>query len=453
MNELATLHEMAGIYARLDKHEQLKQFILEFIDVIPKDPAGFDLLCYCYYRAKDYRNAIKYGELALAASTGDTATAIRFNLGKCYLNANEPFKSRNCFDIVCKTKPEQLDCKLDLSAALFACNQKEEAKQLLLSLAAHSEQLEPREQMAIKFNLSSHMMREGNFKLGMEYLTFGRRLRVFGADTHNYPIPEWDGTIKTNQHILIVGEGGIGDEIINVRFAEHISKLGMRVSFASCHGMSSVYSRLPFEKVQDYRRFSTDIADIASYDVWTPAMSLPALLKLDAGELWTGPYLSVDFDINKKWEKRMLGSKKIGIRWSGNPLYEQDLHRSISLDRVDSCIPSDWIKYSLQKEGSEILKNYTHITDLNPELETFEDALAAINNLDVVVTSCTSIAHAACALGKRVFVMVPIMDYYVWAEGKSKSSWYGDNVTIIRQTVPKNWDSSYEELRAALAAL
>ena len=42
------------------------------------------------------------------------------------------------------------------------------------------------------------------------------------------------------------------------------------------------------------------------------------------------------------------------------------------------------------------------------------------------------------------------MDYYLWAEGKSTSAWYGDNVTLVRQTQPQNWDSAFIELQALL---
>jgi len=76
-----------------------------------------------------------------------------------------------------------------------------------------------------------------------------------------------------------------------------------------------------------------------------------------------------------------------------------------------------------------------------------------LSNLDIVITSCTSVAHAAAALDKKVFLMVPIMEYYTWAEGKEQSSWYGENLTIIRQSTPKNWDSAYTTLREKIQAL
>jgi hypothetical protein len=38
----------------------------------------------------------------------------------------------------------------------------------------------------------------------------------------------------------------------------------------------------------------------------------------------------------------------------------------------------------------------------------------------------------------------------VWAEGNKHSSWYGDCVTIIRQTEPGSWELPYKELKNIL---
>jgi len=67
--------------------------------------------------------------------------------------------------------------------------------------------------------------------------------------------------------------------------------------------------------------------------------------------------------------------------------------------------------------------------------------------MDIIITSCTSIAHASAALGKETIVFVPLDDFYIWSEGKDKSSWYGDNLTIIRQEEPNNWIKPIKKLK------
>lgn len=457
IDDIQALHQTVDILCRSEKHNSIKNLMKDLEDILPKNSVGYDLRAYAYYKAKDYKLAMKYGEFALGSSSGTESTAVRYNLGKIYLNANEPIKAKNCFQIIARMS-NKIDVKLDLAAALYACNQKDEAMHLLLELDENGWQLETKDELAVQFNLGAHMIRHGDFKKGMEYLSIGRKLRIWGSFTHNFPIPEWDGATQEGKHILIIGEGGIGDEIINARFVRHINERGMKASFASCQGLDTILSRMPFEKVQNYQKFTTDIQDIREYDYWTPAMNLPKTLGIDASELWNGPYIGSNMDYYNKWkelfeitEDDKPAEVRVGIRWSGNPLYEQDLHRTIPLDDVLKVIPKNWTKYSIQKDEPFALDHLDDegehlVYDLDPILETFEDALGCMDNLDVIITSCTSLAHAAGAMGKPVIVMVPIMDYYVWAEGGVTSSWYGDNVILVRQTTPKSWDSAIEEL-------
>lgn len=447
MNDIQALHSIIEMLHRSEKLELIKTLMEGIKDIIPKNAVGFDILCFAYYKAKDYKKAIYFGELALGGASPEEAKAIRYNLGKCYLNANEAVKAKNAFSIVSNLDTSKVDIKLDLAAALFACNQKDEAKKLLLELDRDSWKLDPKDEKAVQFNLGVHHIRDGDFRLGMQALSLGRQLRIWGSYTHNFPIPEWTGENAPGKHVLIVGEGGIGDEIINARFVKHFNDRGMDASFASCQNLAGVFSRMPFEVTLNYKKLTTDIYNITDFDYWAPAMNLPKALDLDQEDLWYGPYITPNPIHNDKWKERLTGNFKVGMRWSGNPLYEQDLHRSISLEKLNQVIPQDWVRYSIQKENTEILNDYPNITNLESELETFEDAIACINNLDILITSCTSVAHAAAALGKRVFILTPIMDYYLWAEGKETSAWYGDNVTLIRQTEPKNWDSAFIELK------
>lgn len=459
MTDIAAVQQVADVFHRSDRFDIIKAMAKELEkDITPRNVMGYDMLCYLYYKAKDYKNAIRYGELAVgSAATPQEKAATKYNIGKCYLNGNEPIKARNSFDIVSKMHPERADIKLDLAASYYACNQKDEAYKSLKAMEEEMWRYDDRNALAIQFNLGAHLIRHGDFKTGMEFLTIGRKLRIWGSYTHNFPIPEWDGKTYPGANILFVGEGGIGDEIINARFVRHINERGMKASFASCQNLASILSRMPFEKVQNYQKFTTDIKDIAEYDFWTPVMNLPKTCGVDFDELWDEPYLTVDNDYDSKWKEILpdTGKLKVGVRWSGNPLYEHDLHRSVPLDMLwDNIKDRGWDVYSIQRDYDlDRLKQYPDITPLHDKLETFEDALGCINNLDLVITSCTSVGHAAAALGKKVIVFTPIMDYYIWAEGRKDCSWYGDNLRLCRQTIPKRWNEAFDQLNEMLEDL
>jgi hypothetical protein len=179
-------------------------------------------------------------------------------------------------------------------------------------------------------------------------------------------------------------------------------------------------------------------------------MNLPKTLSVEQEDLYRKPYITTDPEYVDKWEDRITGDFKVGLRWSGNPAYEHDLNRTIPIEDINKIIPEWWTKYSLQLDDP---RDMPDVVDLESSLESFEDTLAVMEHLDLIITSCTSIAHTAAALGKQVIIITPIMDYYTWAEGKDKTSWYGDNVTLVRQQVPKNWDAPINELKSILESL
>ena len=128
-------------------------------------------------------------------------------------------------------------------------------------------------------------------------------------------------------------------------------------------------------------------------------------------------------------------------------MYDHDLHRSYPLQQViDLFKDYDVNLYSLQKDnGLEELND--NIIDLSSELKTWEDTVGAMSNMDLIITSCTSVAHASAACGFATAVMVPISAYYVWSHSMEKSPWYGDNVKLFRQKKPRVWDEPVKQLK------
>jgi ADP-heptose:LPS heptosyltransferase len=81
---------------------------------------------------------------------------------------------------------------------------------------------------------------------------------------------------------------------------------------------------------------------------------------------------------------------------------------------------------------------------------SWEDTCSAIENLDLVITSCTSVAHLAAAMGKLTWIVVPILPYHIWAYGKNHSPWYEKTTRIFRQQEYGNWNKTFAELEKYL---
>lgn len=452
MSDYDAVKATIDILARSDLLDELVAFLEMFEEknLVPKNLLGFDLYFYGYNKAKKFNKSLIYGEKAIELCEDvQQSLAMKANLSKVYLSANKPLKALECYNYLMEYSDIPDEMLLDYSAALFACNRKAESFEIISKLEEDIWKFDSRTADSILFNKGVHLISQGDFKGGMDHLAVGRKLNVFGTYTKEVNgLSEWNGYIQPGKHLLFVSEGGIGDEIINVRFVKRLASAGMKVSIMSSHKVSAIYDHLPFVKKITPTEFKK-----SDYDMWTPMMDLPHVMNLDFDDLWDGPYLESKDENHNKFSSIITGNFKVGIRWAGNPRYDHELHRTLSLQGILQALPEnrDWNLYSLQRDiGTEQLTSDLPVKDLSGYLETFDDLLGAINNLDLIITSCTSVAHAACAMGKRTIVIIPIMEYYTWAEGKPTSSFYGDNLRLIRQITPETWKEAYDELKFVL---
>ena len=138
---------------------------------------------------------------------------------------------------------------------------------------------------------------------------------------------------------------------------------------------------------------------------------------------------------------------KIGIRWSGNPLFEHQQFRIFPPEKLINLHKNrDHVKFFSLQRDNDLRELPEDITDLQHLLISWEDTAACIENLDLVITSCTAIAHIAGAMGKETWVIVPLLPYHCWAYGGDHSPWYTEKTTVIRQTKFSKWDDVFERI-------
>ena len=109
--------------------------------------------------------------------------------------------------------------------------------------------------------------------------------------------------------------------------------------------------------------------------------------------------------------------------------------------------------FSLQKDlhagDAEILENNRHIIHLGQKIETFSDTAAIISNMDLLISSDTSVVHLAGALGKPIWILLQFVPDWRWLLDRDDSPWY-PTARLFRQDDTREWDNVIPRVKAAL---
>ncbi|MDO8493143.1 MAG: hypothetical protein Q7S19_01190 [bacterium] len=300
----------------------------------------------------------------------------------------------------------------------------------------------------LAFNRGWHIMAQGDLQEGMRLIDRGRQISVFGSK----PLPSLKPHYDPSRHslvgktVLFRSEGGLGDEIINARFANDFAERGAKVIVSCDPGLAPVFARM--KGVGAVIQSGQELA--AYHDYWVAGMSAVLHLGHTYQTLPSKPFLTPDDNMFSLWRGIVKGDNfKVGIRWSGNPQFEHEQNRRFDPTGIFELSNISGVKlYSFQRD-SDLRQLPSSVTDLQLFLDSWEDTAASLSHMDLVITSCTSVAHMSAALGKETWVIVPILPYYIWAIPGDSSPWY-DNVRLFRQTQFGDWTEPLVRIRQEL---
>jgi hypothetical protein len=172
------------------------------------------------------------------------------------------------------------------------------------------------------------------------------------------------------------------------------------------------------------------------------------------------PYLKADLANEQAWAKKLgprRGAFRVGLVWAGNPEFKDDRRRSLHLSQLEPLADIKGVVfYSLQK-GRPALQLGSPLPgmkmiDLGSELTDFADTAAVMSSLDLIITTDTSVAHLAGALGLPVWVMLHYVPSWRWLLDREDSPWY-PTMRLFRQKTPGDWPEVIERVAQTLEAL
>jgi ADP-heptose:LPS heptosyltransferase len=275
--------------------------------------------------------------------------------------------------------------------------------------------------------------------------------------------PLWLGQPSLRgQRILVHAEQGLGDSLQFCRYLPMLLELDATLIVQVQAPLVPLLRRM--------RGIAEVIAQgdpLPEFDVHCPFMSLPlafgttlATVPSPQRYLWPSPQKS------QAWQRRAGTSHlpRIGLVWAGaahaslaiqRPV---DVRRSIRLAKFASLSTSDATFFSLQKgepAAAELRAlererwNGPKIVDYSADLHDFGDTAALIDQLDLVISVDTSVAHLAGALGKPVWLLNRFDTCWRWMTQRDDSPWYA-SMKIFRQPTAGDWDTVIADVQAEL---
>ena len=106
----------------------------------------------------------------------------------------------------------------------------------------------------------------------------------------------------------------------------------------------------------------------------------------------------------------------------------------------------------MQKGEASNQLNDFEVTNLVEGIKDFADTAAAIENLDLIISVDTSVAHLAGAMGKPVWLLLTFNADWRWMLERDDSPWY-PSMKLFRQSKSGDWDSLFIEVVKALKTL
>ncbi len=373
----------------------------------------------------------------------------QFNRGNLLRASGRPEEAASSFQLVIALNPDFALAHNNLGSILKDLDRHDEA----LSCYQRALEITP-DFFEVRLNLAIAYLQVGDFERGWEYYDARWQTQGSGKIEAEFERPLWLGDQSLDgKTILLHAEQGLGDTLQFCRYVQKVKELGAAVILCVHKPLIALLSHLQGVDVLIEKG-----SELPAHDYQCPLMSLPRAFRTRLDSIPSAAsYIVTDKSKVPFWRKKIDAglSLKVGLAWSGSPKNEEDQRRSIAFAEFSQMLP--------QAAACVVLQNQVRAADLDllaarPEIRYFGDELdlsaAAVvcEQMDVIVTVDTSIAHLAGALGKPVFVLLPYSADWRWLKDRSDSPWY-PSATLFRQHRLGDWSEVVRRVRLELEQL
>jgi Flp pilus assembly protein TadD len=369
------------------------------------------------------------------------------NLGTVLTDLNRFDVAETCFCRAAQLKPAYPDPYHNLGIVFINTNRLDKAE----ACFSRALQIKP-DYSEAEFALATLYLLQGRFEKGWE--KFDKwRIKTYGEKQPD--VPRWQGEDIAGSSILLYYEQGFGDTLHFVRYATMVASLAQKVTLwvqnPLCRLIASSFPGIEIH-------CSTDMP-AGPFAFACPLPSLPRILNTSLESIpRNNPYMKPDTEVAKKWGKVLAqtgggNSYRIGVVWAGNPNHHNDRNRSIPMEEFKTLFTAkakvSWISLQVGERASDVTEVSCAVFSWPDELVDFAETAGLIENLDLVITVDSAVAHLAGAMGKMTWLLLPFAPDWRWQLKREDSPWY-PTMRLFRQRETGAWPEVVQRVKEAL---
>ncbi|QBP73585.1 glycosyl transferase family 8 [Herbaspirillum huttiense] len=310
----------------------------------------------------------------------------------------------------------------------------------------------------LRFDLAETLLLKGDYARGWQHYQYRYSLDHTRHMDRKVKAPLWKGQAMPGKTLLIHDEQGYGDTFQFIRLVERARRQSQARIVVQIRAEQAAFAR----RLPEIDEVVLQGQLPPPFDAHCQMMSLPRALNLHLDELPGAlPYLQADPYRVERWRLRLQPLRRpwIALAWAGRPTHDNDRNRSMTLEQLSALAPVAAQGASLLsvQKGPAAAQAHSplgglRLEALGDELSDFEDTAAVLQLCDLLISVDSSPVHLAGALGRPVWVMLPLVPDWRWLMERDDTPWY-PQMRLFRQTTRGQWSDVVERVAKQLHVL
>ena len=285
--------------------------------------------------------------------------------------------------------------------------------------------------------IATTLLYDGNFEEGFKF--YDKRNSNFVREYSN--INEWRGESLNNKKILVYFEQGLGDTLQFSKYIVPLLKICKNVTFLVQEKLADLYNK----NIDGLNIVSKINIDNENFDY---KIDLGSLIKFFYKEKIDNSKLIINTQknfIQNKFIKIDKSKLNVGIVWSGSNYGPNEPYRSISLENLKKLFSLNINFYSLQSEIRDNDAEYFKSLNIN-NCGNFDlnEISKIIINLDLVISTDTSILHLSAILDKETWGILSLYPDWRWGEFQKINPY--KSLKLFKQNKFNDWHDTISDI-------